>query len=310
MSQEKHFSDEFLNAFVDNQLAPEEQSRAYFEISQDETLNRQVCELRKLRDLVQLAYRDTPLAPSQPTVQPPRSTRLRTGIAAAAVLALGLTIGIQLEVSEKARDTAATARPQPVVATATSSAPIASVPVHRTPTAVRHPAAGPTIVSQPVTAAGAPSEPVMVPPALTYPEETTITRYAPDHLDKPAGDVANKVLVHIAHDNDAQLGQALEDVEGLMRYYRERHQSARVEVVINGRGLELVRRDTSKYAAQISRLQKEFDNLTFAACQNTIDRLQREQGITVRLLPGVVVIDSGVAEIMRRQHQGWAYLQV
>ena len=310
MSQEKHYSDEFLNAFVDNQLAPEEKARAYIEISQDEILNRQVCELRKLRDLVQLAYRDTPLAPSQPAVQQPRSTRLRASIAAAAVLALGVAIGIQLEVSEKARDTAATASPQTVAATASTSAPIVSVAAHRTPTVVRRPTARPVHMSQPAAATSTPSEPVTVPPALTTLEETTITHYTPDRLDTPAGDVANKVLVHIAHDNNAQLGQALEDVEGLMRYYRERRQSARVEVVINGRGLELVRRDTSKYAAQIARLQKEFDNLTFAACQNTIDRLQREQGITVRLLPGVVVIDSGVAEIMRRQHQGWAYLQV
>src|SRR4030066_349022 len=63
MSQEKRFSDEFLNAFVDNQIAAEEKSRAYVEIHQDEGLNRQVCELRKLHDLVQLAYRDPPAPP-------------------------------------------------------------------------------------------------------------------------------------------------------------------------------------------------------------------------------------------------------
>ena len=44
--------------------------------------------------------------------------------------------------------------------------------------------------------------------------------------------------------------------------------------------------------------------------QNTIDRLKREHGITARLLPDVIVIDSGVAQIMRRQQQGWAYIRV
>jgi uncharacterized protein len=74
MSQGKRFSDEFLNAFVDNQLAPEEKSRAFVEISQDEDLNRQVCELRKMHDLVQHAYR------SRRTPAPP--ARVSTGVSA------------------------------------------------------------------------------------------------------------------------------------------------------------------------------------------------------------------------------------
>jgi len=57
-------------------------------------------------------------------------------------------------------------------------------------------------------------------------------------------------------------------------------------------------------------MQKEYHGLTFVACQNTIDRYQQELGLTAKLLPGVITIDSGVAQIMRRQHQGWAYLQV
>jgi intracellular sulfur oxidation DsrE/DsrF family protein len=48
----------------------------------------------------------------------------------------------------------------------------------------------------------------------------------------------------------------------------------------------------------------------FVACQNTIDRLKREQGVIAQLLPEAVVIDSAVAQIMRRQQQGWAYIQV
>jgi intracellular sulfur oxidation DsrE/DsrF family protein len=48
----------------------------------------------------------------------------------------------------------------------------------------------------------------------------------------------------------------------------------------------------------------------FEACKNSIDRLRRDKGIVAKLLPGVVVIDSGVAQLMRRQNQGWAYIQV
>ena len=94
-----------------------------------------------------------------------------------------------------------------------------------------------------------------------------------------------------------------------MKFYHRSHQKARVEVITNGGGLNLLLAGISPYAERISRMQKEYDGLTFVACQNTIDRFQQELGVSAKLLPGVAVIDSGVAQIMRRQHQGWAYIQ-
>jgi hypothetical protein len=81
-------------------------------------------------------------------------------------------------------------------------------------------------------------------------------------------------------------------------------------VITNGGGLSLLMAGISPYAERIQRMQKEYHDLTFVACQNTIERIQQELGLQAKLLPGVVVIDSGVAQIMRRQHQGWAYIQV
>ena len=46
--------------------------------------------------------------------------------------------------------------------------------------------------------------------------------------------------------------------------------------------------------------------VVFAACSNTL----RGFHIDVKqLIPGVLVVDSGVAEVVRRQEQGWAYLK-
>lgn len=271
MNEEKRFSDEFLNAFVDDQLAAEEKARVYLEVSRDEALNRQVCELRKLHELVQLAYQNPP-APPVRTHVPARRSYLRFGVAASLLLMVGALIGAQFSALLPTR--------APLTAEAT---PATTVSPRTTTPATR---ATPAVIAAPLT---------VNPPATEH---------------KTYGNPPNRVLIHIARDDAQQLGEALNDVESLLRYYRDSRQSARVEVVINGRGLDLVRVDTSAFADRIQQLQREFDNLTFAACQNSIDRLKREQGILVRLLPGVVVIDSGVAELMRRQNQGWTYLQV
>jgi hypothetical protein len=58
MNQEHEFSDEFINAFVDNQVTPEEKAWAYAQLASSEAFNRRICELRKIRDLIRLAYRE------------------------------------------------------------------------------------------------------------------------------------------------------------------------------------------------------------------------------------------------------------
>ena len=60
MSQVHEVSDEFINAFVDDQVTPEEKARVYAHLASSEAFNRRVCELRKIRDLIRLAYRELP----------------------------------------------------------------------------------------------------------------------------------------------------------------------------------------------------------------------------------------------------------
>jgi uncharacterized protein len=235
MSQDNRFSDEFLNAFVDNQLTPEEKSHAYARLSGNAELNRQICELRKVRDLVQLAYKELPMPPKD-----------LSSFAVGRKCSLGLAAGLALLIGG-----------------------ITGWFLHQ-PSAPR---------------------PVSVAKAMSGTET-------------PA-----KVLIHISSGQPEHLKSVLDDVDDLMSYYRRTHQKARVEVVANGEGLGMLLAGVSPYAGRIREMQKKYAGLTFVACQNTIDRYQEQLGMTAKLLPGVVVIDSGVAQIMRRQQEGWAYIQ-
>jgi intracellular sulfur oxidation DsrE/DsrF family protein len=244
MNQDDKFSDEYLNAFVDDQLTPEEREQVYARLSQDDALKQRVCQLRQVSDLVSFAYKQLP--------QP--APGLRTA-KAGKWFGLGLAAGLALAVSAVAGW-------------------------------LLYPSSTPNTGS-PVTQAASPSAASIA----------------------SANDV-EKVLIHISDGQPLHLKNALDEVENLMRFYRKSNQHARVEVITNGDGLNLLLAETTTYAARIGRMQKEYAGLTFVACQNTIDRLKNELGVSVKLLPGVVVVDSGVAQIMRRQHQGWAYIQV
>lgn len=234
-------SDEFLNAFVDNQIDADEKGRAYPLINADSELNRKVCELRKVSDLVRLAY-DTPPPPPRQHQQSRNLRRYLKPILAPALLAIGLTLGWSLRAL---------------------SGPIGA--------SIRP---GGTIVA-------AASQPLMT-----------------------------KVLFHLDNGDRGHMRQVLEEARHLLARYRADHKVAKVEILADGPGLALLREHRSPYAAQIARLQKDYPNLIFAACQDTINRLERRKGIDPHLLPQAIVVPSAIAEIVRLQHRGWTYIRV
>jgi intracellular sulfur oxidation DsrE/DsrF family protein len=241
MSEQEKFSDEFLNAFVDNQLDPDEKSAAFLAISRSEELNRTVCELRKVRDLVQLAGTRLPEPPPRKPEQAASRFGFRT--AAASLLAVGVAIGLALN--------------------------LAGIGGTKDSLGQR-------------TSALVAGEPVK----------------------------GIKVMLHLNSGDRERMLDALTEAENLLKYYRDTNQVARVEVVTNSGGLNLLRADTSPDPERIKRLYRDWNNLVFVACQNALDRVTQEIGHKPELLPEAVVVDSAVAQINQRQHQGWAYIQV
>lgn len=85
-------SDEFLNAFVDGELAEAEKARAIERISADLGLKKQVCELRLLKDMVKTCYRHTPEASGALASGRGRPSAFQA-LAACCLIVAGLSLG-------------------------------------------------------------------------------------------------------------------------------------------------------------------------------------------------------------------------
>lgn len=82
-----------------------------------------------------------------------------------------------------------------------------------------------------------------------------------------------------------------------------------VEVIANNEGTRFLGAGSSPYAAQIAQMQRENKNISFVACENSLARL-RKKGVSIQLLPDVVIVPSAVTEIVKREKQGWVYVKV
>jgi intracellular sulfur oxidation DsrE/DsrF family protein len=118
------------------------------------------------------------------------------------------------------------------------------------------------------------------------------------------------VAIHV-DENDPQLhNMALNNAVNMANYYESQGDEVVIELVAYGPGLHMFREDTSPVTARIEALQLEMDNLSFAACGNTLRAMNaRMESGEVELIAGVDVTPSGVVRLVELQEQGYAYIR-
>lgn len=227
----RDFSDERLNAFVDNELGTEEREEIFAAIADNAELGQRLCALRASKELVRHAYGHV----SPRSRARGRRVSLRSGaLAAGLALVVGLVAGWQGH-----RATLAPA-----------GSPLAWVG------------------------------------SLIAPQQT-------------------RVLLHLDTSQAERMEEALELVEA----YLAKSRQARVELVVNNSGLDLLRQETTPYAERIAALAARYETLAFVACGNAIARY-RSAGLDVTLVPEARVERTAVEHIVDRVREGWTYLKI
>jgi intracellular sulfur oxidation DsrE/DsrF family protein len=127
---------------------------------------------------------------------------------------------------------------------------------------------------------------------LTAVTASAQTPAAPKHhaviqLNEPEGDAWGTLVIHVEN----------------MRAAFEKDGGVQIEVVFFGPGVNMLRKTNT---AEGDRLKLLYDNgVILAACQNAMRAFNLK---TEDLFPFAAQVDAGVAEVVRKQEAGWAYL--
>jgi intracellular sulfur oxidation DsrE/DsrF family protein len=120
--------------------------------------------------------------------------------------------------------------------------------------------------------------------------------------EKPPAQAKHRVLFEVTMDGAEQWTATLANVENLRKAFGP--DTTQVEVVGHSKGLGIM---LAKNATLADRMKKLADaGVAFAACENSM----RKKNVTrADLLPFVTTVDSGVAEVVRKQEAGWSYIK-
>jgi intracellular sulfur oxidation DsrE/DsrF family protein len=129
-------------------------------------------------------------------------------------------------------------------------------------------------------------------------------------LKRPAIDKKLHQLVLQVNTNDpATMNLALNNATNVAQYYKDRGEKVTIEVVTFGPGLHMLRNDTSPVKARIETLALSTPEISFKACGNTQQNMQKAENKEISIIPQATVVNSGVVRVMELQEKGWTYVK-
>ena len=127
---------------------------------------------------------------------------------------------------------------------------------------------------------------------------------------RPAVDKKLHQLVLQVNTNDAAtMNLTLNNATNVAQYYKDRGEKVAIEVVTFGPGLHMLRNDTSPVKARIETLALSTPEISYKACGNTQQYMQKAESKDIPIIPQAQVVASGVVRVMELQEQGWTYVR-
>ena len=112
----------------------------------------------------------------------------------------------------------------------------------------------------------------------------------------------HRIVFQVTIDGEERWNEVLNNVENVQRAFGP--ENVEIEIVAHGKGAGLVLAENAAISKRLVGIEATGPKVTL--CSNTA----RQRGITpAQVTPGVTLVDSGIAEVVRRVEEGWVYIK-
>jgi uncharacterized protein len=136
-------------------------------------------------------------------------------------------------------------------------------------------------------------------------KRTELARIAPPSAAKQE----HRLILQVNTNDSASMNLALNNALNVTQYYKEVGEAVKVEVITFGPGLHMLRDDTSPVKARIEEMALSTPEVSFKACGNTQEKMQKAENKDIPIVAQAQVVRSGVVRVMQLQEQGWTYVK-
>jgi intracellular sulfur oxidation DsrE/DsrF family protein len=116
------------------------------------------------------------------------------------------------------------------------------------------------------------------------------------------------VVILIDSNEPYVMGHAISYSANLAKHFAERGTRLQIEVVANGKGIEVFRADKTPLAEPLATLRQSLPNLTYSMCASSKAIAEAKEQITIPLISGATLVPFGIGRVVDLQLRGWAYI--
>jgi intracellular sulfur oxidation DsrE/DsrF family protein len=131
-------------------------------------------------------------------------------------------------------------------------------------------------------------------------------QYVANHVKVEHG--KRKIILHIDSSDLQVVNAALNEADQLLATYRKANTPMKLDIVTNKTGINILRPGMSPYINRIQELIND-DDVTIYACNRSIAKALKKEGVEIVLMPGVTKDKSARELIPQRLEKGWVYIK-
>ena len=116
------------------------------------------------------------------------------------------------------------------------------------------------------------------------------------------------VVILIDSNEPTVMGHAISYSANLARHFADKGARLLIEVVANGKGIDVFRADRTPLTEPLATLRQSVPNLTYSMCASSKTIAEAKEQIVIPLIAGASLVPFGIGRVVELQLKGWAYI--
>jgi intracellular sulfur oxidation DsrE/DsrF family protein len=119
----------------------------------------------------------------------------------------------------------------------------------------------------------------------------------------------HKLALQISDASPEKMNAVLNVAANVSKYYSDKGDEVEIEIVAFNAGLNMLRADKSPVLERLKSFKQGMPNVSFMACQVTIDSVTRHEGKEPPLVENAGRVPSGVVTLIDLAEKGWTIVR-
>ena len=119
----------------------------------------------------------------------------------------------------------------------------------------------------------------------------------------------HRLALQISDNDPAKMNAVLSVAANVSKYYSDKGEEVEIEIVAFNGGLHMLREDTSPVKPRLKSFKQGMPNVSFIACENTLETMTRSEGKEPPLVENATRVTAGVVTLIELAEKGWTIVR-